>query len=111
LGRRGRFVARHRLVRGFAQVAEKNRLAAVGVARPFVEDQHPGEVMQVFHLAQLLVGKKIMQCELPGISGIARAELQPGLAWNPRAWQLHGQFRGQPDQLLRDGDNLHQDRG
>src|SRR4029077_4234720 len=67
---------------------EKNRLAAVGVARPFVEDQHPGEIVQGFHLAQLLVGKKIVQGEPPRISGIARAELQPGLAWDPRAAAL-----------------------
>jgi hypothetical protein len=52
-------------------IAEKYRLAAIGVARPLVEDQHPGEVMQVFHLAQLFVGKKIMQCQLLRISGIA----------------------------------------
>jgi hypothetical protein len=67
--------------------------------------------VQVFHLAQLLVGKKIVQGEPPRISGIAGAELQPGLAWDPRARQLYCQFRGQPDQLLGDGDNLHRDRG
>jgi hypothetical protein len=35
-------------------------LAAIGVAGPLVEDQHPGEIVQVFHLAQLFVGQKIM---------------------------------------------------
>src|SRR5258708_37807938 len=80
-----RLVARYRLLRGLALVAEKNCLAAVGVARPLVEDQHPGEVMQVFPLAQLLVGKEIMQCELPRIPRIAGAKLKPGLAGNPRA--------------------------
>src|SRR6202158_1002873 len=76
-----------RLLRGFALLAEKNRLAAVGVVRPFVEDQHPGEIVQVFHLAQSLVGKRIMQRELQRTSRVAGAKLQSGLARDPLARQ------------------------
>jgi len=74
-----RFVARHRLLRGFARVAQKKPSGGRCCCTSICRNQHPGEVMQVFHLAQSLVGKKVVQRELPGISGIAGAELQPGL--------------------------------
>jgi hypothetical protein len=35
------------------------RLAPVRVAGPFVEHEHAAEIAQVFHFAQLFVGKEV----------------------------------------------------
>jgi len=44
-----------------------------------------------------------MQRKPSRVPWIARAELQPGLARNARARQLHSKFRRKPDQFLRNG--------
>src|ERR1700733_6061902 len=43
-----------------ARVAEKNRLAPVRVAGPFVEDKNAEEIRKISHCSQLLVGQKIV---------------------------------------------------
>src|SRR5258708_1923940 len=86
------------------RVLKKNRLPAVGVADPFVKNQHPREILQVFHFAQFFIRQKIVQRHAPRIPRIARPELQPRRARRPRPRQLDAQLRRQADQL---GPNLH----
>ena len=80
-------------------LAKEQSLAAVRVAQPFVEDQHPGEIMDVFDFAQLLVGQKVVQGHAARISGVSRAELETGTARRARARHFDAQRRSPADEI------------
>jgi len=61
--------------------------------------------VKVGDLAQLLIGKKIVQHQPARIARIARAKLQPGGAARMGSGQLDAQFLGQLDQLPADLDD------
>ena len=66
--------------------------------------------MQIADLAQFLVGKKIVQGELPWIARMARSQLQTRLARGPGSWKLDAQLRCQPDQFLLHLNHCHRRR-
>src|SRR5882757_3839044 len=55
-------------------------LAAVGVASPFVEDQHSGEGFQISYSFQHGCGEVVEDLSLQGVNYVARAEVQAWLA-------------------------------
>ena len=76
-------VDHHGLIARAPRLDRKNGLPPVGVAGPLVEDQHPGEIRQIFGLAQLLVGQKIVDRQARRIARIARPNCLPGAARRP----------------------------
>ena len=84
-----------RLILRTPRLAKKYRLPSVGVASPFVENQHAEKIFEIFHLAELQIGKVIKRRNRCWIPRISRTELQPGLARHARKSDLHIHFFSQ----------------
>ena len=89
-----------RLIPRAARLAKENRLAAVGVAGPFVEHQHAQEIILIFHLRQCIIRQEIEDHGFRRVARIARTKLQAGLARRAGQSHLHHQFFGQANQIL-----------
>ena len=59
--------------------AVEDRLAAVGVAGPLVEDEDAAEVLEVDDGGQEGVGEEVVDGEAGGVAGVAGAEVPAGL--------------------------------
>jgi hypothetical protein len=83
-----------RLVASLPAAFLEDGLPAVDVAGPFVQRQNAGELAQIAHLQQLLLGQIVDH--LPGHQAPhpARGEVQARLAWLRSAAQLDGADRG-----------------
>jgi hypothetical protein len=58
--------------------------------------------LQIFHLPQLLVGKKIVQRQSAGIARVARTELRSGMTRKPMPRMFHDQIGRQTNEFLGD---------
>ncbi len=79
----------------FVTFFPEDRLAAVGVAGPLIDDHDAGEFVEVAHALQRFIGQVIKHLAVAGIQHVTRAELQPGPARHRAAHHLQVEFRGQ----------------
>jgi len=94
----------HRLIARAPRLQKKHGLPPIGIACPFVEDEHAREISQILHLTKLFVRQKIEHVSLRWITRVARIELLSRPAWSAAHSQLDHQLSGKLDKFRV---NLH----
>src|SRR5262249_29206200 len=89
-----------------ASVAPENRLAPIGIAQPFAQRQHAGEVARVSYSLKHAFRQVIKDLALEGIANEARSKLQARFAGNGAPGTLHAQLGSIVHQPLADEDDL-----
>src|SRR6266700_3165470 len=81
-------------------LADKDRLAAVGIAQPLIKDKNPSKRQRLSHLRHEALRQVVedFQRLIHQIAGIARSKLQATAARNFARAKLNAQFRGILDQ-------------